>query len=152
MPFFCLESLKDKLVFHDLSYVLKHKQLSNYYIIFLEFFPVIFFWWQIYSFPFILIYKRFKFCYSWQVSFIYSWFNADVTAYWKHFLSFYWWSLLLLFCFLSNLENLYMISNALDLFLDICDTTNEHKRKQTHYLSLVLNYFHAYFLVNQKFI
>ena len=37
---------------------------SNCYIIFLRFFPIIFFWWKTYPFPVIFIYKRFNFCYS----------------------------------------------------------------------------------------
>ena len=55
-----------------MSYVLKHKQ--NIYIFFsfayktlraiINVFPIIFFWWKIYSLPFIFIYKRFNFCYS----------------------------------------------------------------------------------------
>ena len=80
--FLCLKSLKEpvfsrlkeQLVFHDLSYVLKHeedifsflayKTLRASYIIFLKFFPFIFFWCIVYSFPVIVIYKRFNFCYS----------------------------------------------------------------------------------------
>ena len=70
---FRLKSLYEWLVFHDLSYVLKHKSsLSDGKFILFSYF----------------IYKRFKFCYFCGSFFIFSWFNATVTAYWKHFLSF----------------------------------------------------------------
>ena len=73
--FFPLESLKE---FNDLSYVLKLKQCILYIFSFsasktvraivklfsLKFFPIIFFWWKIYTFPVIFIYKWFNFCYS----------------------------------------------------------------------------------------
>ena len=42
---------------------------------------------------------------------------------------FYWLDLLLLFCFLSNQENLFMIHHDLDLFWDIYNIINEHKDK-----------------------
>ena len=42
---------------------------------------------------------------------------------------FYWYDLLLLFCFLSNQENLYMISHNLDLFYDIYNTITGHNRR-----------------------
>ena len=83
--------------------------------------------------------------------FISSWFNATVRAYWKHSLSFYWWNLLVFFfCFSSNQENLYKIHLNLDLFYDIYNTITEHNRRQSHYLSLIPNYFDIYLLVNQK--
>ena len=47
-----------------------------------------------------------------------------------------WWNLFLLSCFLSSLENLYMIHLDLDLFYDICNTINEHSQRYNHYLSL----------------
>ena len=61
--------------------------------------------------------------------------------YWKYLLSFYWWDLLLLLCFLLNQENLYLIHHNLNLFCDVCNTINEHNSRQTHYLSLITNYF-----------
>ena len=42
-----------------------------------------------------------------------------------------------LFCFLSNKENLYMIYTSSDLFYDICNTINEQKQRQNHYLSFI---------------
>ena len=57
---------------------------SNCYIIFLNFFPTMFFWWKIYSFQFIFIYKWFDLGYSFSIFPISSWFEATVTAYWKH--------------------------------------------------------------------
>ena len=44
-------------------------------------------------------------------------------------------------CCLSNQENWYMIHYNSDLFYDIYNTINEHNWRQTHYLSLILNYF-----------
>ena len=41
----------------------------NCYMIFLKFFPIIFFLWKIYSFSLIFIYKRFNFRYSLQIFF-----------------------------------------------------------------------------------
>ena len=43
--------------------------------------------------------------------------------------------------FIQSGESLY----DLELFYDIDNTVNEHNRVQTHYLSLVLNYFDIYF-------
>ena len=40
---------------------------SNCYLSFLNFFPIIFFWCKIYSFPVLFIYKRFTFYYSLRV-------------------------------------------------------------------------------------
>ena len=60
---------------------------SNCYIIFLKFFPIIFFWWKIYSFPVTFIYDLI-FVILFGSFLISSWFNAAVTAYWKHLLSF----------------------------------------------------------------
>ena len=74
-----------------------------------------------------------------------SWFNATVIMYWKSFLSLYWWGLLLLCCFLSNQENLYMIHHNQIYFMINKYTINKHNRRQTHYLSLILNYFDIYF-------
>ena len=136
------------MFFYDLSYVLKHKHYiyifffsiqnikSKYYIIFLNFTEIIFFWWKIYSFALILICKRFNFCYSFRTfSWFSSWLKATVTAYWKHLLFFYRWDLLLLFCFLFNQKDLYVIHYEYDLFYGYHDTINESNLRQTHYLS-----------------
>ena len=120
----------------------------NCWIIFLKFFLIIFFWQKIYSFPFIFIYKLYllilfkvsTFVILFESFLMSSSFNTFVTAYWKH-LSF----LLLLFCFLSNQENLYMIHHDSDLFYDVYNTKNEHNKRQTHYLLSFLNYFDIYF-------
>ena len=42
-------------------------------------------------------------------------------------------------------QDLYMIHHNLDLFYNIYNTVTEHNRRQTHYLSSVLNYFGIYF-------
>ena len=59
----------------------------------------------------------------------------------KTFVIFYWWDLLLLFCFLSNQENVYMIHHTLDLFYDNYNTITQHNQRQNHYLSSTVNYF-----------
>ena len=59
-----------------------------------------------------------------------SWFNATVTAYWKHFLSFLLIGLLLLFPFLvQSRESLYDPPRFRFSFYDICNTINEHNRR-----------------------
>ena len=58
---------------------------------------------------------------------------------------------MLLFCSLSNQENLYMVHYDSNLFYDIYNTTIEHNRRQTHYLLLVPNYFDIYFEWIKKF-
>ena len=95
-----LKTLKEWLAFDDLSYVLKDKQdvfffsiqniNSNYRIIFLRFFPITFFLMETLFLPsylYLLIQGLIfvVFCRSCFISF---WFNATVTAYWKHLLSF----------------------------------------------------------------
>ena len=85
---------------------------NNCHIIFLEFFSIIFFLWKSYYF---LIIKALIFLILCGFFSISLWFNATVTAYWKY-LSFFWLGLLLLFYFLLNQENLYMIHHDLDLF------------------------------------
>ena len=110
--FLCLESLKVWLaLLHDLNYFLKHKQdifflfciqniKSNCYIIFVKFFPIIFFWWIVCSFSVMFIYKRFNFCYSLLVFFL---FLHDLMQLLQCIESidhlFYWWNLLSLFDF-----------------------------------------------------
>ena len=44
----------------------------------------------------------------------------------------------MLFCFLSNQENLRMIHHNSNLFYDIYNTINEHNQRQTHYRSSIL--------------
>ena len=73
IAFLRLKSLKEWLVLHGLSYVLKHKQdiffsflayktlRAIVSLFFLMFFGIIFLLWKIYSFPFVFLYKRFKF-------------------------------------------------------------------------------------------
>ena len=119
---------------------------SNCYIIFLKFFAVVFFWWKLYSFPVIFIYKWFNFCCPLWSFFISFWFNVPIIAYWKHLLSFSsLYDLFLLFCFLSNLEKVYMTHHNSDVFNDIYNTLNKHNWRQTQYFSSILNYFEIYF-------
>ena len=79
-----------------------------------------------------------------------SWFNVTVTAYWRIYHIFYWGDLLLLFCFLSNQENLYMIHYDSDLFSEIYNTIDKHNQRKTHYLSLIPNCFWYLFLSELK--
>ena len=85
-----LESLKEELVFDDLSYVLKHMQdifflfsieniKSNCSIVFLNFFPIIFFWWKISSFSVIFVYTGLIFIILWGSFLVSSCFNDTVT-------------------------------------------------------------------------
>ena len=61
---------------------------SNYYIVFLKIFPIIFFWWKIYFFLLLFIYKRLNFCDYLSMFFYFCMVKCYVTAYWKH-LSFF---------------------------------------------------------------
>ena len=117
---------------------------SNCSIILFNFFRIIFFWWKIDSFRVIFI-KDLTFAIFTRFFPTSSRSNATASVYWKHLLSFYWWNLLLHFCFLSNQENQYMIHLNLTLFYDIYNTTTEHNRRETHYLSVIPNYFDIYF-------
>ena len=76
--FLHLELLEKQLVFNNLSYVLKQMQdiffffiiqniKSNCYIIFLNIFVIIFFWWKTYPFPVIFNCKSFNFYYSLRI-------------------------------------------------------------------------------------
>ena len=63
---------------------------------------------------------------------------------------FYWWDLLLLFYFSSNQESLWMIHHDSNLFYNVYNSINEHNWRQTHYLSLISNYFDIYFWAIEK--
>ena len=119
---------------------------SNSYSIFLNFFPIIFFWCKIYSLPCIFIYETFIFLACFPIS---SWFETTVLKNICHL--FYWWDLLLLFPFLSNQENIYMIHHDSDLFYDIYSTINKHNQRQTHYLSLILKLMSIFNLIKKFF-
>ena len=114
---------------------------SNYYIIFLKIFPIIFFWWKIYSFPFIFIYKMFNLCYSVRIFL----FLYDLKRLLQHIekmcFSFIDGIYCCFFCFLFNQENLRMIHHNSNLFYDIYNTITEHNQRQTYYLSSTLNLF-----------
>ena len=118
---------------------------SNCLITFLKFFPIIFFWWKIIPSPLYSFIKDLSLVILSGFFPISSWFYATATACCKHLLSFYWLNLLLLFCFLSNQENLHMIQHDFDLFYDIYNTINQYNRRQTHYISSITNYFDKYF-------
>ena len=67
----------------------------------------------------------------------------------KHFESIYYHcyllDLLLLFCFLSNLENLYLIKHDYDVFYDTYNAIDEPDERQFQYLLSIPNYFGIYF-------
>ena len=97
--FLHLKSLKEYLVFHDINYVLKHKQnifflfsiqniKSNCYVIFLKFFQLSFSDGKFIPSQSHLFVKDIIFVILCRSFFISSWFKAIVTAYWKHLLSF----------------------------------------------------------------
>ena len=85
--------------------------------------------------------------------FISSWLNTAVTTYWKHlFFILTRFIYCYLYCLLSNQENVYMIHHNLDLSYDSYNTIAEHNYIQTHYLSLIPNYFDIYFESKSYFI
>ena len=43
-----------------------------------------------------------------------------------------------------------MIHHNFELFHDICNTTNEHNQRETHYFSSITNCFDICFYINQK--
>ena len=114
---------------------------SNCYIIFLNFFPIIFFWWKIFSFSVIFIYKRFNFCYSLWIFFYFFLIWRDCYSVLKTFIIFF---IERTFYILSNKENLYMIHPNWNLFYDIYNAITEHDRSHTHYVSSIENYFDIY--------
>ena len=137
--------------FHDLNYVLRYKQDIFFNIqniksnsIFLNFFPIIFFWWKIYSFPVIFQFLLF-FAYL-------CWVLHDLTQALQRIesilLPFLLIRFIAAFLFLSNQENLYLIHQNSGLFYDISNTRNEHDQIHTSSLSLIPNYFDIYFQVN----
>ena len=81
---------------------------SNSEIIFLNFFPIIFFWWVIYYFSLVFTYKRFLLFFHNVFLFVHDLMRLLQRIEFIYY-RFYWWDLLLLFCFLSNQEYLYMI-------------------------------------------
>ena len=100
---------------------LAYKTLRAVVTLFSQFFcSIIFFWWKIYSFPFIFIFKRFNFCYSFSM---FSYFFHNLMQLLQRIESIYyllyWQDLLLLFYFLVSQENLHMIHLDLNLFYDI---------------------------------
>ena len=112
-----------------MSYVLKYKRdifflfsiqniKSSCYIIFLKFFPIIFYLWKIYSFPVICIYKSYNFCYSLCIFFL---FLHNLTQLLQRIENicylFFWWHLLLLFCFLSYY--VWCLLNMVQFYQDI---------------------------------
>ena len=55
-----------------------------------------------------------------------------------------------IYCCLFIFYPVRRIQHDWNLFYEICNTTTEHNWRQTHYLSMILNYFDIYFQVNQK--
>ena len=111
----------------------------NSYNIFLKFFPIIFFWWNIYYFPVNLPIKVSTFVILCGSFFISSWFNTTVTTFWKHLFTFLLIGFIVVFLsvylfvwFLSNQENLYMIHDDSGLFYGIYNTINEHNQIWNH--------------------
>ena len=119
---------------------------SNCYVIFLKYFPIIFFRWKIFLFPVIFTSKRFNFVCSLWIFFYFFMIWRDCYSVLKTFVIFFIDEIYCcFFCFLSNQENLHMIHRNSDLFYDIYNTINEDNGRQTHYLSSILTYFDIYF-------
>ena len=157
MSFFSIWSHKKKnllftvwIMFWDISRIyffffniqnIKSNSVSHIYIIFLKFFPIIFFWWKIYSFPVIFQFLLF-FAYL-------CWVLHDLTQALQRIenilLSFLLMRFIAAFLFLSNQENLYLIHQNSGLFYDISNTRNEHDQIHTSSFSLIPNYFDIYF-------
>ena len=58
-----------------------------------------------------------------------------------------------IYCYFFAFYSIYIWSTTILIFFnDIYNTIYEHNQRQTHYLSLVLNYFDIYFSVNYKFL
>ena len=119
------------------------------YIIFLKFFLSLFFWWKTYFFPVLFIFKSFSFFHSLWTFFLILHDLMWLLQFIKNICYlFCWWDLLLLFLIQSG-ESIY--DPQLYWFLyDIYNTINEHSRRQTPYLLLILNYFDILFLGESK--
>ena len=112
---------------------------------------IIFFWCKIYSFSVTFFIKGLIFVILWGSSFIFSWFHLTVPACWKHLLSFLLGFIVaFLFCIQSG-ESIYD-APWFGFIYDIYKPITEQSQRQTHYLSLIPNYFDIYFLVNHKVI
>ena len=117
---------------------------SNCYIIFSNFFNHLFLMQNLFLFSYIF-YKRFNFCHSLRI------FHLTVPACWKHLLSFLLGFIVaFLFCIQSG-ESIYD-APWFGFIYDIYKPITEQSQRQTHYLSLIPNYFDIYFLVNHKVI
>ena len=102
---------------------------NNCYIIFLNFFPVIFSWWKMYFLPLIFIYKWFNFVVFCGFLFISFWFNATVPAYIKHLSTFLLPGFIVAFLFfIQSGESIYD-PPWLGFFYDIFNAINEHNQK-----------------------
>ena len=119
---------------------------SNCYISFLNLFPIIFFWWKIYSFLFIFIYKRCNFCYSlWMFFLLLNDLTRSRVS--KTFVIFFINGIYCNFFVLYPIRRIYHDS---DLFYFIYNPISEHNQRQTHYISLIPNYFDIYFFSESK--
>ena len=126
---------------HYLSCVLKWSQdmnscFSTYNTLrtiaglFFQLFPVIISWCINYSFPAIFIYKSLNFLFSWWFfsQFLHGLIQLlhcdEIIYHDENIFHHHWQELLLLFCFLSSRENLYMIQHNSVLFCDIYNTAS----------------------------
>ena len=111
--FLPLKSLKEYLVSYDFSYVLKHKQdiffffsiqilRAIYELLFKFFFSNIFFWWKIYSFAVIFIYKKLNFYHSFRIFFYFFIIKCDCYSILKGFVIFLMMEFIIACLFLSS--------------------------------------------------
>ena len=121
---------------------------SNCYIIVTNFFQSSFSDWNFIRSQLCLSIKRLIFVIfsgSFPIS---SWVIATVTAYWRHLLSFLLAGFIYAFVFFIPSGVSVYIQNNSGLFYDIYNTMNEHNKKQTHYVSLIPNYFWVVFFLS----
>ena len=103
----------------------------NCRIFLLKLFPVIYFWWVIYSFTVIFAYKRLSICCSFRIFSIFFIIYSDCCSTLKAFIIIFLDGVYCCFflCFLSNRENLHIIYHVYNLFHDICSAIKKTEWK-----------------------
>ena len=107
---------------------------SSFSIIFLKIFPISFSWMLICSFQIVFIYYRFNFCIFFLN--LYQFLHVLSMCYiiLKAFIIILLIGFIIVFCFLSNPENLYIIQQDLNLFYDIFRITNDDDQRWNCYI------------------
>ena len=127
-----------------------------------KFFPIIFFWLKLYSFPIMLIYKTFNFCYFFRT---FSYFFMSYCNYYsilRALVIIFIGRTYLCFCVFYPIRSICIWSRTIRIIYrycyvhslyykchkinyDIYNTMNEHNKKQTHYVSLIPIIFESFF-------